>query len=749
MHENLAARAGRWSAAHRKTAIFGWLAFVAVSLVLGGMIGTKSLSDADSGHGSSGRADRVLDQEFPQPSSETVLVQARDGTALKASDPAFRAAVRDVVARTRALDQVGAVRSPLSADRADQISKDGRSALVDVDIRGDSDSADERVGPVIAAVQAAQKAHPELRIEQFGDASAGQAIDDRISADFQKAETLSIPITLLILIVTFGSLVAAGLPLLLALTSVAATIGLVAIPSQLVPIDDAASSVILLIGMAVAVDYSLFYMRREREEHEAGRDPRSALQVAAATSGRAVLVSGLTVMVAMAGMFFAGDGTFTGFAVATMLVVGVAMLGSVTVLPAVLSALGNRVYKGKVPVIHRLHRTGGETRVWGWILDRVLHRPAFSAAAAIVVLGLLALPTLRLHTVNPGAAGLPHDLPVMQTYERIQEAFPGGPLPAEVVVQGDLASPRTAAALTELKRRALASGEMGGPISLSVSKSGTTGVMSIPLAGSGTDDRSEHALATLTDELIPATVGGVPDTTVDVSGMTAGSKDFNDVMQSHAPLVFAFVLGMAFLLLLVTFRSVVIALKAIVLNLLSVAAAYGVLVWIFQDGHLENVLGFRSDGGITAWLPLFLFVILFGLSMDYHVFILSRIREAFDRGMPTEVAVRHGIKATAGVVTSAAIVMVAVFGIFATLSMLEFKQMGVGLAVAVLIDATIIRAVLLPAAMTLLGDWNWYLPKWLEWLPRFDHEPPAPVEPVDRPEPARRAPEPEPELSRA
>ncbi len=721
--DNLAARAGRWSAAHRKTAIFGWLAFVAISLVLGGMIGTKSLSDADTGTGSSGRADRVLDREFPQPASEQILVQTRDGKP-GAGDPAFQAAVRDVVARVQQLPEVGEVTSPLSADGgAQQISKDGRSALIEADIKGDADDAEDRVQPIVDAVAAAQQAHPELRIEQFGDASAGQAIDERIGDDFRKAETLSIPITLIILVVTFGSLVAAGLPVLLALTSVAAAIGLVAIPSQFVPLDDAASSVILLIGMAVGVDYSLFYMRREREEHERGADAATALQIAAATSGRAVLVSGLTVMVAMAGMFFTGSGVFTGFAVGTIVVVAVAMIGSVTVLPAMLSWLGNRVYKGRIPFLHRLRRPGHEPRVWGWLLDRVLRRPKVAAIGATAVLVALALPALGMHTINPGAAGLPHDLPVMQTYQRIQEAFPGGPTPAVVVVQGDLRSEQMAGALGDLKAQALRSGDMGGPISLSIAKSGHTGVLTIPLAGDGTDDRSEAALAHLKDDLIPATVGAVPGAKVDVTGQTAGSKDFNDLMKSHAPIVFAFVLAMAFLLLLVTFRSLVIAIKAIVLNLLSVGAAYGVMVWIFQDGHLEHALDFQSNGGITSWLPLFLFVILFGLSMDYHVFILSRIREAYDGGMSTDEAVSHGIRSTASVVTSAAIVMVAVFSVFATLSMLEFKQMGVGLAVAVLLDATIIRGVLLPAAMKLLGDWNWYLPTWLHWLPRFHHEP--------------------------
>jgi RND superfamily putative drug exporter len=482
--------------------------------------------------------------------------------------------------------------------------------------------------------------------------------------------------------------------------------------------------------MAVGVDYSLFYMRREREEREGGHDERTALQIAAATSGRAVLVSGLTVMIAMAGMYLAGNAVFSGFATGTLVVVGVAMIGSVTVLPALLSWLGDRVNKARVPFLHRLRRPGREPRAWAWVLDRVLRRPALSAIAATAVLVALALPALGMHTILPGTDTLPRDIPVMKTYDRIQAAFPGGPLPAKVVVQGrDVRSPETVAALARLKRRALETKDLGGPITLSVSRSGTTAVMDIPMAGTGTNARSDAALARLRDDLIPATVGRVPGTQADVTGMTAGSKDFNDLMKSRAPLVFAFVLGLAFLLLLVTFRSLVIAIKSIVLNLLGVGAAYGVLVWIFQDGHFEKALGFHSNGGITSWLPLFLFVVLFGLSMDYHVFILSRIREAFDRGMRTDEAVSHGIRATASVVSAAAIVMVAVFSVFATLSMLEFKQLGIGLAVAVLIDATIIRGVLLPSAMKLLGDWNWYLPSWLGWLPRFRHEP-AVVQPA-------------------
>jgi uncharacterized membrane protein YdfJ with MMPL/SSD domain len=315
----------------------------------------------------------------------------------------------------------------------------------------------------------------------------------------------------------------------------------------------------------------------------------------------------------------------------------------------------------------------------------------------------------------------------MQTYDRIQAAFPGSPLPAEVVVKADdVTSGDTAAAIRDLRDRADADKAMfKDPITVDVSPDKTVATVDIPIVGDGTDAASNRALAELRGHLVPATVGQVDGTSVGVTGETAGSKDFNDLMNSRLPLVFAFVLGLAFVLLLVTFRSIVIPLKAIVLNLLSVSAAYGVVTWVFQDGHLESLLGFQSAGAVTAWLPLFMFVILFGLSMDYHVFILTRIREAFDKGMSTDQAVADGIKGTASVVTAAAVVMVAVFAIFATLSTLEFKEFGVGLAVAVLIDATIVRGVLLPAAMKLLGDWNWYLPKSLHWLPRVSHAPVA------------------------
>jgi RND superfamily putative drug exporter len=463
------------------------------------------------------------------------------------------------------------------------------------------------------------------------------------------------------------------------------------------------------------------------EERDAGKTWDAALEAAAATSGRAVLISGITVMAAMAGMFLAGNAVFFSFGIGTIMVVAVAMLGSVTVLPAMLSFLSRKGWteKGRVPwVAKRRHKTKGESKVWGAILDRVLKRPLVSVIVAGGLLLALTIPAFSMHTVNPGVEGLPRDLEVMQTYDKIQAAFPGGPVPAETVIKADdVTSPEVQQAIEDLQEQAIATGELNEPTSVEINPDKTVAVVSLAVKGTGTDTASEESLAVLRDDVVPATVGKLQGADVAVTGFTAGSKDFNDVMRARLPLVFAFVLTLAFILLLVTFRSIVVPIKAIVLNLLSVGAAYGILKLVFQDGRLEGVLDYQSVGGITSWLPLFLFVILFGLSMDYHVFILSRVREAVDKGMDTDAAVAHGIKSTAGVVTSAAAVMVAVFAIFATLSMLEFKQMGVGLAVAILIDATLVRAVLLPATMKLLGDRNWYLPKRLQWLPKFDHEP--------------------------
>jgi RND superfamily putative drug exporter len=712
MSVNPAARAGRWSAGHWKTATFGWIAFVVAAVVIGGAIGTKQLSD-DASPGESGRMSKILDEGFPQPAGESVLIQSR---TLTAKDATFVAAVGDVVRRVSATGIAVNVASPLDPANADQISADGRSALVTFDVRGDPDSAGDRIDPIVAAVDEAKAEHPQLFIGEFGDASADNEISKTVGKDLERAGLLSVPVTIAVLVVAFGALVAAAIPLLLALTAVLATMGLLALPSQIWPVDDNVSAVVLLIGLAVGVDYSLFYLKREREERAAGRSEGAALEAAAATSGRAVLISGVTVVIAMAGMFLTGDKTFGSFAMGTIMVVAIAVLGSLTVLPALLSRLGDRVNKARVPLLHRLRRDG-DGRFWGWTVDRVMRRPLLAAVLSASVLVALALPALGMKTVDPGAEALPRSLNVVQAYNRLQAAFPGEQQPAIVVVKApSIDDPEVATGIEELRRRAVANGSAHEPITLDVNKDRTVARIELPIAGNGSDAASSDALSTLR-AIVPATVGRVEGVEAGVTGDTASSKDFKDAVRGSAPFVFAFVLGLAFVLLLVSFRSIVIAVKAIGLNLLSVAAAYGVLVLVFQDGVGNGLLGVEYTGGVMAWLPVFLFVILFGLSMDYHVFILSRVREAYDRGMPTEDAVAHGIKTTAGVITSAALVMVFVFSIFGTLSLIMMKQFGVGLAAAVLIDATIVRGVLLPATMKLLGEWNWYLPRWLRWLP--------------------------------
>src|SRR5919199_1142677 len=713
---NLAARAGRWSANNWKKAFFGWLVLAVVALMVGMAAGHKQIADSETASGEAATAQRILEQAgFKAPATESVLIQSGDATV---SDPKLRSAVVGVVSALSGRSDVVNLHNPLlTKGGGGQISADRHSVLVQFDVRGDADKAKDKVQSIMDAVAGVQKAYPGVRVEEFGMASANHVLDDTVGKDFKKAEKLTVPITLLILLFAFGALVAAGLPVLLAFSAVLASIGFYSLFTNLVPGDfTTTQSVILLIGMAVGVDYSLFYLRREREERHSGKSAREALLRTAATSGQAVLISGATVLVAMAGMFLAGNKIFTSIAIGTMFVVLCAVVGSVTVLAALLSKLGDRVDRGRIPLVGRRKHSAGESRLWGAVLDRVLRRPVVSVVVSTV-------PVLGMHTKLPSFTDLPHSLSIVSTYDRVQQAFPGSQTPAVMVVKGDnVSTPQYPRAYTKFKQRARETGLLFPPFHVEVSPDKTVARVDFSIAGSGDDKTSVRALNALRHDVIPPVAKTLPGVQVAVTGETAGTKDFNDQMKSRMPFVLAFVLGLAFLLLLMTFRSIVIPIKSILLNLLSVGSAYGILVLVFQHHWAEGILGFNSNGAITSWLPLFLFVVLFGLSMDYHVFILSRIKELVDGGMKTQDAVTQGIKTTAGTVTSAAIVMVAVFSIFATLSQIDIKQMGFGLAVAVFLDATVIRGVLLPATMKILGEWNWYLPSWLEWLPTLSPE---------------------------
>src|SRR6266511_2152957 len=601
----LAARVATWSTRHRTLAIVGWLLFVVLVTVLAGNIGTIEAKRTEQGHGDSRRAEQIVATAgFPNHASELVLVQS---SRLTVDDPAFRATVAEVIAGVEATGQVESIRSPLAADAAGQISAgqvsagqvsagqvsagqvsagqvsagqvsagqvsagqvsaDRHSALVAFELRGDRETAKNRVGPVLDAVATVQRGHPDLVVAETGDARVG------------RLSMLSIPLSLGILLVAFGAIVAALLPVGLAMTAIVAATGLLAVASRLTHTVDAITHIMLLVGLAVGVDYCLFYIRREREERARGADRHRALAIAAQTSGRSVLVSGLTVIVAMAGMFLTRDTTFASLAMGTVLVVATAVTGSLTVLPALLAALGDRVDLGRIPGLYRRQGNGMRPRS---VLNTVLRRPLAAATLAATVLGALAIPALRMHIITPGIEDFRTDLPVLQTYNRIQRAFPGGAAPAFIVITApDVTAPSVTDAISRLRTAALATGQLHEPVGVTASPDHRAAIVSIGLSGSGSDATSEQALHKLRTEIIPATVGAVPGTEVVVGGQTAASHDFTVALTRSLPLVFAFVLGLAFLLLLVSFRSVVVALTAIALNLLSVAAAYGLLVLVF------------------------------------------------------------------------------------------------------------------------------------------------------------------------
>jgi RND superfamily putative drug exporter len=705
-------RVAAWSARHRKTAVFGWLLLVAVAVVIGQQLGTSNVNSYDPGQ--AGQAERVLNRPVvQQPDSESVLVQGRPGQSY-GHDPEMQQAVRQVVTALRAVPQSAAdVKSPLSAGSSASgglVSRD--SALVTFNVAGNPDNDDQAVVPALNAVAAVQAHHPGLKVEEAGEASVDRATGNITGQDFHRAEITSVPVSLVLLLIVFGALIAAAIPLLLAGTAVISAISLLAIPGRWLPIDSTTSSIVLLVGMAVGIDYSLFYLRRTREERAAGHDTREALRIAASTSGRAILVSGVTVMIAMAGLFLTGIDVFSGVAVGTILVVGVAMLGSLTFLPAILSMLGPWTDRGRIPWLGKRRTAARDSRFWGLLARAVVRRPLIWGGVATAALLALAVPVLSLHLEDPGIHDLPSNVPVVRSLVDISQAFPGGPEPAEVVVTGqDLGGKQVSQAVASLHAQVAAShGALREPITTAMFGHGQVLVVSMPLAGDGTDGVSNNALAALRDHALPAAFGKVPGISYAVAGLTAGNHDFDAQLARTVPWVFVFVLGLAFVLLMVSFRSVWIPALSIGLNVLSVGAAYGLMVLIFQDGHLQGPLGFTAYGGITPWLPLFMFVLLFGLSMDYHVFILSRIRELRLNGAPVREAITAGIGRSAGVVTSAAAIMVAVFSIFATLSVIEFKIFGVAMAAAVLIDATVVRGVLLPAGLALLGDRAWSRP---------------------------------------
>jgi RND superfamily putative drug exporter len=698
-------RVAGWSARHRIAVVVGWLLLVAVVFVVGQRLGVPNTNTYDPGQ--AGQAERVLNEpDVQQPDHESVLVQARSPGRTLTNDPEMRQAVTGVVdALGKLPDAAADIRSPFTTSGLTS----GNAALVTFSVAGNPDNDDTAVVPALNAVAAVQAHYPGLTVAEAGDASVDRATNSLVDQDFRQSEVTSVPVTLALLLIVFGALIAAGIPLLLAGTAVISAISLLPFADRLVPISGLTSPIVLLVGMAVGIDYSLFYLRRVREERSAGATTQEALRAAARTSGRAILAAGLTVIGCLAGLFVAGFQGFDGIAIGTMLVVAVAVLGSLTFLPALLSLLGKATDRARVPFLGRRQATARPSRAWRAVVTAVTRRPLALGGLAAVALLALAAPLLTLHLEDPGIDQLPANVPVVRTLDAILTAFPGGPAPAEVVVTGDnLTGPQFGHAITALNHAAAAShGVIREPVTAASFADGHVMVVSVPLAGNTSDAASNSALITLRDHVLPATLGKVPGITYAVGGNTASTFDLDHQLGVTAPLVFAIVAVIAFTLLLITFRSRAVAVLSILLNLLSVGAAFGLMTLVFQHGLLDGPLGFTPYGGIVPWLPVFMFVLLFGLSMDYHVFILSRIAEHRRSGSSSRDAVIDGISSSAGVVTSAAAIMVAVFSIFATLAEIEFKLFGVTMAAAVLIDATIVRGVLLPAGLSLLGDRAW------------------------------------------
>ncbi|MEV0286665.1 MMPL family transporter [Kribbella sp. NPDC050820] len=687
-------RVARWSATHPWRAIGLWLLLVVVAIGMSVVIPKQQAEDKDTWVGQSGQAAELIEKaNLGDSPTETVLLTDPDGPLDKA---AAGTAIAQLQQKLGALDSVQAVGQPVW-------SQNGKAALLPMELKGTDDDAADNIEQIVATTAEVQQANPDLTIAQAGSASVDAGIWKQVGSDLVKAEKLSLPITFALMLLAFGALIAAGIPVLLAFSAVGAALGFYAPLSYLFPDGGSVANVVMLIGMAVGVDYSLFYLKREREERRKGRSTLDAVEIAAATSGHSVVVSGFAVIVSMAGLYVAQDATFESMATATIVVVAVAVLGSLTVLPALLAKLGHRVDRPRVPLLWRLNRRIGPGGISRRVLAPVLRHPRAALSLSVVAMVALAVPALGMKTESADLNTLPQSIPEVRTLKDLQANFPSqGGLSYDVVAQGGGA----VTALAGLQQSAVQSGKFVVAPGETIRQGDGTAVLTLVSVLPENSENAATALGQLRDELAPAALGS--QVTWAVGGESAESVDYGNNQRDKLPYVIAFVLALTLVMMAATFRSVAIAVVTTLLNLASVAACFGVLALVFQHTWAEGLLGFTSAGFVVSWIPLFLFVILVGLSMDYHVFVLGRIREGVAAGLAPREAVRKGITESAGVVTSAAAVMISVFAVFATLSMLEMKQMGVGLAVAVLIDATLVRIVMLPSIMVLLGRKAWW-----------------------------------------
>jgi uncharacterized membrane protein YdfJ with MMPL/SSD domain len=752
--QSFTARIAMWSARHRRAIILAWV--IIVLLGLGACTAVPANTDIEiEAPGEAGKAFNLFQERFGVQEAQAQEFVVFSHPSLTVDDPEYEETVNGLMAHLRALRALGTEvvggTTVLSSTRivagttsyydigaprelspfVAQNEMGGDVTFALVGLEGGLGDAVSNIDPVLDAVSEAQETSDGFEILVGGDASLDKQVSEVVEEDFARASFLEYPIMIMILILVFGALVAALVPVALAFAAIVTASGILALVSQPFALSEIYTHMVLLMGLATGIDYSLFVITRFRRERAVGASKEEAIRTASGTSGKAVVFAGATVVLAIGGMFLVDNAIFVSLALAAIVVVALAVVISVTLLPALIAMLGDKIDRLSIPFLGRGTGEGGG--VWGLITDRVLARPGILATVTVVLLLALAAPVLTFNLGFNGVKSYSDDVEAKKAVLALEDNFTIGLLqPAWVVVDagekenvfaaGIQASAAELVGLVE--EESVTPDSPGNPYGVLAEEpdfnhAGDTEVMFIPINADTGEDKAIDAVNHLRDDLIPAAFGNSSAEAL-VTGATASNIDFREMIYSRTPIVVAFVLGLAFIILLVMFRSIVIPVKAIILNLLSVGAAYGVLVLVFQRGWLlEGVLGFEATGIIESWLPLFLFAILFGLSMDYHMFVLSRIKESHEKGMSNEESVSAGIKATAATITSAAAIMVAVFTIFAFTRNIGLKQFGVGLGVAVLIDATVIRSILLPASMKLLGDWNWYLPSWLEWIPRI------------------------------
>ena len=708
-------RLARTSARRPWIVVGVWVALLLVGGFLASGVGDVLTADISlTNNPESSRASDLIEEKLRGPGRATETVIVVSETA-KVDDPAFELFVGDLLTQLRGLD--GLVEQATSFYEIGDpglVSADGDTTILPVVLAYDDKNATDEIAPLVDLVKDADEAEG-FQVLTAGNASINHEGNEISERDAQRGEMIGVPIALIILLLVFGAVLAAGIPLLMAIVSIVIAIGTVTVIGEAFELNILVVNIITMIGLALGIDYSLFIVHRYREELRAGLDKHEAIAKAGATSSRAVLFSGGTVVVGLMGMMLIPANVYRSLATGSVTVAIFSVLAALTLLPAILSLLGDKINALRLPLLGR----GGddEGSFWGRTARMVMARPIVSI---VLVVGLLVAATIPYFTINvglPGVSTFPEDADSRAAFEILTEDFSAGLLsPTEIVVEAPDVSDADVQAGIERLTAALDDDPIFGPVTTEVNDARDLEVVSALIAADPFEEAAYDAIDRLRDDYVPAAFAGV-DAEVLVGGDSAVADDMFSMIADYTPIVFTFVLGFSFILLLVVFRSIVVPIKAIVMNLLSVGATYGVLVLVFQHGVGNEILGLRQTETIAAWLPLFLFAVLFGLSMDYHVFLLSRIRERFDQTGDNRESVAFGVRNTAGIITGAAAIMVAVFSGFAMGDLVDLQQTGFGLALAVLLDATIIRSVLVPASMALLGDLNWYLPKWLEWLP--------------------------------